>query len=63
MIGALFSRAKTSSFNVSENTGQFKIIKKTFNQQFSQIYSARIQALRPVILKKLALSNGEQSDN
>ena len=57
-IGALFFRTKASSFNVSENTGQFKIIKKTFTQQFSQIYFARLQALRPVILKKMTTLNG-----
>ena len=52
------NREKVLSFNVSDNTGQYAILKKTFTQQFSQIYYARLQALRPVILKRLNLLEG-----
>lgn len=52
------NREKVLSYNVSDNTGQYKILKKTFTQQFSQIYFARLQALRPVILKRLNSIDG-----
>lgn len=54
-----FSREKISFLNVSDKTGQFKILKKNFTQQFSQIYFARLQALRPIILKRIASLNGK----
>jgi hypothetical protein len=43
-------RTHLPSFNVSDNTGQFKIVKKAYTQQFSQIYFARLQSLRPLII-------------
>ena len=45
-----FSRVHLPTFNVSDNTGQFKIVKKSYTQQFSQIYFARLQSLRPLII-------------
>lgn len=53
-----FFRDNIPTFNVSDQTGQFKIAKKNFTQQFSQIYFARLQALRPIILKRLSIFDG-----
>lgn len=58
MLAPNFFRDNIPTFNVSDKTGQFKIAKKNFSQQFSQIYFARLQALRPIILKRLAALDG-----
>jgi len=58
ILALYFFRDNIPTFNVSDQTGQFKIAKKNFTQQFSQIYFARLQALRPIILKRLSVLDG-----